>query len=304
VKLLIASPIYEKAIDRLREKHDVVCAFNASEEVLKQHIPDREVLIFRSGVNISAEVLKCGPEMQLLIRAGSGLDNLDLEYVEQHDINLIRIPEPGAQAVAELGFALMLALARQIVVADSSLRQGQWTKHELSGYLLSGKTLGVYGAGSIGSTIGRMGAAWNMNVVGCVKHRSEERSDQFAKQGIRLATASEVLAQADFLTINVPLNEENRYLFGAEAFSSMKQGAFLINLARGGIVNERELQKALATGHLGGAALDVHEKEGAGKISPLAEYTNVILTPHIGAMTIDSQKAIGERVIELLATGV
>lgn len=303
MKILIASPLYEEAIDRLREKHDVICAFNASEEVLKQHIADREVLVFRSGVDISAAVLKCGADLQLLIRAGSGLDNLDVEYVEQHGINLIRIPEPGAQAVAELGFALMLALARQVVTADRSLRQGQWTKHELSGYLLSGKTLGVYGAGSIGSTIGRMGAAWNMNVIGCVKHPSEERSVQLAEQGIRLSTAAEVLSQADFMTVNVPLNEENRNLLGAPAFSSMKRGAFLINLARGGIVNERELREALATGHLGGAGMDVHEKEGGGDISPLAEFSNVILTPHIGAMTIDSQKAIGKRVVEVVETG-
>ena len=304
MKLLFASPIYEKAIDRLREKHDVVCAFNASEEILQQHITDREVLIFRSGVNISADVLKCGPDMRLLIRAGSGLDNLDLEYAEQRGINLIRIPEPGAQAVAELGFALMLALARQVVTADHSLRQGKWTKHELSGFLLSGKTLGVYGAGSIGSTIGRMGAAWNMNVVGCIKHPSDERATELAKQGIKLSTAAEVLAQADFLTINIPLSDKNRNLLGAQEFSSMKPGAYLINLARGGIVNERDLQEALASGHLGGAGMDVHEKEGGGEISPLAQYPNVILTPHIGAMTIDSQKEIGERVIEILETDI
>lgn len=300
MKVLIASPIFEQAIDRLSEKHDVVCAFNAEEDVLKQKIPDREVLIFRSGVNISAAVMKRGPQLKTLIRAGSGLDNLDMDYVEQNDIKLIRIPEPGAQAVAELGFGMMLGLARQIVNADESLRQGRWIKHELTGYLLAGKTVGIYGAGSIGSTIGRMAVAWSMNVIGCVKRPSEERSIEFAKQGIRLSTASEVLEEADFVTVNVPLSDETRNLLGADEFASMKQGSFLINLARGGIVNERELHEALASGHLGGAGLDVHEKEGSGKISPLAGCANVILTPHIGAMTIDSQKAIGERVIELL----
>ena len=214
---------------------------------------------------------------------------------------MIRIPGPGARAVAELGFSLMLALARQVLRADKLLRQGRWAKHELSGYLLEGKTLGIYGAGNIGALVGRLGHAWGMEAIGCVKSPTEEREAELRNDGVRLVDADEVIERADFLTINLPLREETRNMIDARTLSRMKPGSFLVNLARGGIVDEHALLEALESGHLGGAALDVHANEGEGKISPLAELSNVILTPHIGAMTVDSQRAIGERVLEIVA---
>ena len=300
MKILIASPIFAESIEKLNAEHDVIQAFNASAEELTASIPDRHALVFRSGVNITADIMARAPDLKLLIRAGSGLDNLDLDYVNENNIELVRVPEPGARAVAELGFSLMLALARQIIKADSLLRNGHWAKHELTGYLLQGKTLGIYGAGNIGSLMGRMGHAWNMNVVGCVKNNSEHRSASLQKQHIRLTNVDEVVSSADFLSINVPLNADTRGMIGADTIARMKPGSFMVNLARGGIVDEQALLDALSSGHLAGAALDVHQEEGEGKVSPLAALGNTILTPHIGAMTIDSQRAIGERVIEIV----
>lgn len=300
MKLLIASSIYPGAIEELAANHDVICAFNAGEEKLRSLIVDREVLIFRSGVQITAAVMAAAPELKLLLRAGSGIDNIDLDYVAERGLHLIRIPGPGAQAVAEMSFALMLSLARHLRTADQLLRQGHWAKQQLSGFQLKGKVLGIIGAGNIGSQVGRMGAAWGMTVVGCVEHPTAATAERLAEQGIKLVDCHEVFSQADFLSIHVPLKKSTRNLIDADTLGIMKPGAFLINLARGGVVDESALYEALLSGHLAGAALDVHAAEGEGKISPLAGLPNVMLTPHIGASTIDSQREIGDIMINAI----
>ena len=300
MRILLLSRIFEDSILRLAADHDVIRAYDASAEEHLDLIKDRDALVFRSGVDVTRNLMSRAPDLRLLIRAGSGLDNIDLDYVREKGLELIRVPGPGARAVAELAFSFMLALARQVLVADSLLRQGRWAKHELTGYLLEGKTLGIYGAGNIGSLVGRMGVAWGMNVVGCVENLSEEREQQFREQGIELADADDVVSRADFLSINVPLNDSTRNLIGSEVIGRMKPGSFLVNLARGGIVDEDALLDALVSKHLAGAALDVHAREGENEISALATLSNVILTPHMGAMTVDSQRAVGERVIEIV----
>lgn len=300
MKILFASSIFPGAIEKIKEEHEVICAFNAKEEELKKQIKDCEVLVFRSGVQISAEVMECAPTLKLLIRAGSGIDNVDVDYVRRKGLRLVRIPGPGAKAVAEMSFALLLALARNVLEADRLTRQGIWAKHELTGFMLTGKTLGIIGAGNIGSRVGQLGAAWGLEVIGCVEFPNPAVASKLWEKGIRLTDIDEVLAKADFVSIHVPLKDSSRNLINAEAFAKMKPGAFLVNLARGGVVDESALHKALKEGRLRGAALDVHASEGNGTISPLAEFKNVILTPHIGAGTFDSQKEIGDIVIETL----
>jgi D-3-phosphoglycerate dehydrogenase len=302
MKILIASSIDPEAIEKLKEQHDVVCAFNAATDTLKSVIKDREVLVFRSGVDISAEVMACAPDLKLLIRAGSGIDNLDLEYVNKYNLKLVRIPEPGAKAVAELSFALMLALARNILTADRLLRQGRWAKHQLTGQLLTGKVLGLVGVGNLGERMGQLGVAWDMQVIGCVGHPTPAKAARLRAKGINLTDFDQVLAEADFISVQTPLQESTRHLISTAALARMKPGAFLVNVARGGVVDETALYQALTEGRLGGAALDVHEAEGEGKISPLANLENVILTPHIGASAIDSQREIGTIVLETVNT--
>ncbi len=300
MKILIASSIDPDAIRVMQERYDVVCAFNASEAELKAHIRDREVLVFRSGVQITADVMAAAPHLKLLVRAGSGIDNIDMDYVRRRGLRLVRIPQPGAKAVAELTFALMLALARHVLRADALTRKGRWAKYELGGYLLTGKTLGIVGAGNIGSRVGQMGAAWGMNVLGCVEHPTAAKAIRLRQKGIRLTDFREVLEASDFVSIHVPLKASTVNLIDAQALSLMKPSAYLINMARGGVVDEEALREALVSGRLRGAALDVHKREGEGQISPLADLPNVILTPHIGAMTVDSQREIGERILEIL----
>ena len=294
MKILIASSIDKDAIEELSQEHDVICAFGAPEEELKQLIVDREILIFRSGVQITADVMAAAPDLRLIMRAGSGYDNIDLDHVSERPIRFIRIPGPGAQAVAEMSFALMLTLARNLFSADRQWRQGRWVKHQIKGQLLAGKTLGIIGAGNIGRRTGLLGVAWGMDVLGCVEVPRPQTYAALRERGIHAATLEEVLAQSDFVSVHVPLQPSTRNMIGAEELALMKPGSFLINLARGGVVNEEALYEALTSGHLAGAGLDVHESEGEGNISPFAELENVILTPHIGASTVDSQRQIGQ----------
>ena len=256
----------------------------------EEAIRDRQALIFRSGVDITADLMREAPELRLLIRGGSGLDNLDLAYVEEKGLELVRIPEPGARSVAELAFAFMLGLARQVPLADGLLRQGQWAKHRITGHLLGGKTLGILGAGNIGTQVGQMGAAWGMTALGCVAHFSESRAAELERKGIELVSCDELLARSDFLSIHLPLSDTTRNLIDAAALARMKPGAILVNLARGGVVVEADLCEALRSGHIRAAGVDVHEREGDGLISPLAEFPNVLLTPHMGAGTVDASE--------------
>ena len=301
MKILIASSIHKDAIQKLEQEHDVICAFNAKDEELKALIPDREVLIFRSGVQITAGVMSRAPHLKLLLRAGSGVDNIDIDYVEEHGLHLVRIPGPGAKAVAELSFAFMLALSRNLLKADQLTRQGHFAKSQLTGYLLTGKTLGIIGVGNIGSRVAHLGHAWGMQVTGCVEFPSPARAETFLQQGVHLKDCKDVLQSADFISIHVPLKASTRYLINAQALSYVKPEAVLVNLARGGVVEEAALLAALQEGRLRGAALDVHEAEGEGKISPLAGLPNVLLSPHIGAGTFDSQYEIGEIVLQTIA---
>jgi D-3-phosphoglycerate dehydrogenase / 2-oxoglutarate reductase len=302
MKILIASPIHEEALNALKEQHHVSCTFGEKDEVLVEQIKDAEVLIFRSGVKITADLMEKAPRLKLIVRAGSGMDNIDFDYVRERDVRLVRIPGPGARAVAEMSFTLMLALARNLNKADQEWRQGHWVKQQMTGYLLNRKVLGIVGLGNIGTQTARLGQAWGMSVVACAEHTSSERIDAARAQGIELVSCEEVLARADFISLHVPLKDSTRYMIDQRAFKLIKAGAFLINMARGGVVNERDLIEALRSGMLAGAGLDVHEAEGEGKISPLAEFENVILTPHIGASTYDTQYEIGEIILETVAS--
>ncbi len=300
MRILVASQIAPGALAALQSRHDVRTAIGASEDVLAEAASDRQAIVFRSGVSIGPGVL-AAPDLRLLVRAGSGLDNLDLATVRERGIELIRIPGPGAQAVAELTFGLMIALARSIVLADRHLRAAHWAKSELVGYNLRGKRLGIVGLGSIGSRVAALGGAWGMRPIGVVERPSEERSRAFADQGIDLADLDRVLVEGDFISLHVPLSDTTRGMIGAAELAKVKPGAFLVNIARGGVVDEAALFDALQPGgRLRGAALDVHVAEGEGKRSPLADLPNVVLTPHIGAQTIDAQEEIGQEVIAII----
>lgn len=299
MKILVICPISSHAIEELQKIHDVVISFNPDTNTLNNLIKDREILIFRSGVDVSAELMEKAPALKFLVRAGSGTDNIDLEYAINHGIRLERFPGPGAQAVAEMTLTLMFALSRNLLVADQSMREGRWEKYNLPGLLIRGKTLGVIGPGNIGLQVGILGQAVGMEVIACDEIYTPELAERLAKHDIRQVKLTELLETSDYVCLHVPLMDSTRNLINADALSKMKPSAFLVNMARGGIVDEKVLYDALTKEDgIRGAALDVHEQEGEGKLSPLANLPNVILTPHIGAMTTDSQYEIGAQILE------
>ena len=301
MRILIASKIDPDAVATLHATHDVVMAVGAPRDELERLMADREALVFRSGLDIDRALLDSAPQLHTIVRAGSGLDNLDLAEVQARGIHLQRIPGPGARAVAELTFALFLGLARQVVMVDRLLREGHWAKNEVTGWNLGGKTLGIIGLGSIGSTVAHLGQGWDMRVVGCVDQPSAEREARFAAQGIELLSMGDVLEQSDFVSVHVPLGPATRGLIGRVELARMKPGAFLVNIARGGVVDEAALLEALTAGERPAAAgLDVHVAEGPGRISPLASLPNVIVTPHIGATTVDAQREIGVEIVRII----
>lgn len=299
VKISLLSPIDPSAIDRLSVDHEIVDAVGLTDDELEQAIADSEILVARSGVRVSEELLGRASTVRLVIRAGSGLDNLDLEYMRRAGIRVVRVPGPGARAVAELTFGLILAVGRRIVEADQLMRLGHWKKHELAGRLLAQSVLGVVGLGNIGSTVGELAVAWGMPVIGCDIATDDDSRTRIRDLGILQTSFDEVVSTADIVSVHVPLLPTTRHLIDRPVLARMKRGAILVNIARGGIVDESALVDALRSGHLGGAALDVHEHEGSG-ISPLADLPNVVLTPHIGAMAVESQRLIGERIIEFI----
>jgi len=302
MKIILLSSISPETIEQLEASHDVVSAIGLGPQEIRELASDREVLVLRSGVQVDKELFEAAPDLQLVIRAGSGFDNVDLDAARLAGARVTRIPGPSAHAVGELTFALMLSVARNVALADRGVRKGHWPKPQLGGNLLSGKTLGIVGAGNIGGRVGELGAGWDMHVIGCVAPSSPDPSERLAARQITAASFETVVAEADYLSIHTPLTDAphpdaTRGLFDAEVLGRMKPGAYLVNTARGGIVDEDALYDALTReGGLRGAALDVHGREGEGNVPRLAELDNVVLTPHIGAMALESQQQIGDRI--------
>lgn len=299
MKLLLATPISPDAIEHMQARHDVVLGFERS-EALVDLISDREGLVFRSGVMISGEVLEAAEDLRLIVRAGSGLDNIDLEAARDRGIRVARVPGASPEAVAELTLGLMLAATRNIRLADALVRQGQWPKHDLGGHLIAGKTLGIVGAGRIGTRVGALCSAIGMHVIGCVEDPDAEKSRNLAAAGMTLSDFGAVITESDFVSIHTPLQDSTRNLIDATAIAKMKPGVVLINTARGGIVDEAAVYEALRSGHVSAAGFDVHEVEGEGVVPEMASLPNVVLTPHIGGMALETQSLIGQRVAEII----
>lgn len=301
MKILLASPIDPAAVDTLHRSHEVRQLVKPEPWELREAVADSEAVVLRSGVLLSADIMSEAPDLRLVVRAGSGLDNIDLDGARLRGIRVVRIAGMSAPPVAEFTFALLLSLARKVNLADRLIRQGHWPKPELGGPLLRGKVLGIVGAGNIGGLVGEMGDAWGMRALGCVAAPTLDIAAQLAERGVTLVDFDQVLAEANFVTLHVPLDDTTHHMLDASALDRMRPGSLLVNMARGGVVDEKALHEALVSGtSVAGAALDVHETEGEGTVSGLAELRNVVLTPHIGAMALDSQRLIGERAIELI----
>jgi D-3-phosphoglycerate dehydrogenase len=296
-KVLVCDPIHDDGVKILREAGYIVdlrTSITASE--LAEAVGDFDAIVVRSRTKVTQHVLEAGKRLKAVARAGVGLDNIDLNTAKRLGIIVVNSPEAPSNAVAELVLGLMLSLARRIPEADISMKKGKWIKKRFMGMELKGKTLGIIGFGRIGLQLAKKAGALEMRVLTARRARVEEA-------GAVAVDLEELLGSSDFVTVHVPLLPQTKHMIGAEEISAMKDGAYLINAAWGGVVDEEALRKALVSGKLAGAALDVYEEEPPRDIS-LTGLQNVVSLPHIGAATVEAQRAnstvVAEKLIKIL----
>ncbi len=250
-------------------------------------------IIVRSGTKVTRDFLKKAPKLEVIGRAGVGVDNIDLQAATERGIPVLNAPAGNTVSAAELTFALILGAARNVAAADRSLRAGEWQRSRFAGTELRGKTLGLIGAGRIGGEVARRGKAFGMKVIANDPYLSEDRAEDL---GIEPVSLEAVIERADVVSLHVPLSPSTRNMIGAEELKAMKSTAFLGTVARGGVVDEGALAQALEDGHIAGAALDVYESEPLEDESPLRNAPGITLTPHLGASTSEAQELVATEI--------
>ena len=298
-KVLVADALAEVGIEVLRDAGlDVDVNTGRSEDELVELIGPYEALIVRSATKVTARLLKFADNLKVVGRAGVGVDNVDVPAASSRGVIVMNTPLGNITSAAEHAVALLLALARNVAAADTSMKAGAWEKKKFTGVELSGKLLGVIGMGKIGQIVSRAALGMGMKVIAYDPFLPERRAMEL---GVEMVELDGLLGQADFVTVHTPLTEKTRNLLNEEAFGKMKPTARLINCARGGIVDEAALVRALNDGRIAGAALDVFEQEPLPEDSPLRSARNIILTPHLGASTAEAQVKVAEAIARQVA---
>ncbi len=293
--MLVADKLHGEAMAALEERYDVTAKEVSPAELLAL-IEAYEALIVRSRTKVTGAVIQRGKRLRVVARAGVGIENIDVKVATERGIMVVKAPAGSSQSVAEHAVGLMLCLARRIPEADRSMKEGRWEKAALRGTELAGKVLGLIGSGRIGSEVAGICQAMGMSVIAFDPYLPKERAES---RGIRLTTLEEVLQMSDFVSVHAALTEETQHMISHPQLSMMKRTAYLINCARGRIVDEEALTMSLQEGMIAGAGLDVYEREPPSG-SPLLELDNVVLTPHIAASTREAQRRIGLLIVEQL----
>jgi D-3-phosphoglycerate dehydrogenase / 2-oxoglutarate reductase len=284
-KILITDGLDEHGQAILRAEAQVDDCSGLSAEEMVESVSEYDALIIRGRTKVTPEVFDAAQRLRVIGRAGVGIDNIDLAAAHSHGVTVVNAPKGTTLAVAELALGLMLALARTITYADSSMKSGRWLKKELQGIELNGKVLGVVGMGRIGEALTQRAIALGMSVLG---YDSVLSAEQIQRSGAEPVSLVDLYASSDFISLHVPLTPETRGMIGGQALGQMKRGVRLICTARGEIIDETALLGALESGQVAGAALDVFSKEPPG-LNALVAHPNVIATPHIGAQTQAAQ---------------
>jgi D-3-phosphoglycerate dehydrogenase len=265
-------------------------------EELLQTVEGYEVLVVRSRTKVDRAVLEKARRLKLVARPGTGLDNIDVEFAKSKGVEVINSPESLVEAVSEHVILLMLALSRKVVLADESVRHAKWEKNAFLGKELKGKVLGIVGLGRIGRRIAEIARSLGMTVLAYDVITIPQ--DVVSGLGVRIVTIDELFSSSDYVTFHVPLAPDTEHMLDESRLSEMKKGAFIVNTSRGGVIDEVSLAAALQNGSLGGAALDVFEKEPPS--GPILNAPNTILTPHIGGQTeeaqLDAISVIGQKI--------
>ena len=303
-RVLIADKLSPAALEIFRERGidaDVKTALSKGE--LLEIVADYDGIAIRSATRITADVIKAARKLKVVGRAGIGVDNIDIPAATAAGVIVMNTPFGNSITTAEHTIALMMALARELPAANASTQAGKWEKNRFMGVELYGKTLGLIGAGNIGSIVADRAKGLKMKVVAFDPYLSPERA---ADLGVEKVELNDLLGRADFITLHTPLTNETRNIISADAINRMKKGARIINCARGGLVDERALKAALDSAHIAGAALDVFEEEPA-KSNVLFGSDKVVATPHLGASTTEAQDnvalQVAEQISDYLLTG-
>ena len=284
-KILIADSIADTGIELLSDRHEIIYSTDLSEDALIAALKGVQALLVRSQTQVTAHVIKQSPDLEIIGRAGVGVDNIDLDAATQQGITVVNAPLSNTTSTAEHAFALILSVARHIPQAHHSLKNGEWARSKYAGIELSGQTLGIVGLGRIGSEVARKAHAFNMEIIAYDPFVTSDRANQL---GVQLLGFDSLLEQSDFLTLHTALHDGTRNLLSTEEFKKMKKTALIINAARGPLVDEVALYAAIDAGEIAGAAIDVFSEEPAVD-NILTSSDKIIVTPHLAASTVAAQ---------------
>jgi D-3-phosphoglycerate dehydrogenase len=296
-KVLVSDPISDMGIQQLHDAADVQVdrKTGLTEDQLVEIIGEYDALLVRSQTKVTKRIMEAASNLKVVGRAGVGVDNIDLDAATNSGIVVINAPDGNTITTCEHTFAMMMALARHIPQAYMKTVTGEWDRKTFLGVELRNKTLGVLGMGRIGSEVAKRAKAFGMQIMGYDPFLTEERAE---KLGIKLATVNEIVQQADFITVHTPLTNETHHMIAGPQFEVMKKGMRIINCARGGIIDEQALIQAIDQGIVAGAAFDVFEEEPPRADHPFLKHPKVIVTPHLGASTIEAQENVAIDVSE------
>jgi len=302
-RVLVSDPLAEEGIDILRDFCDVDVKTDFSEDDLVDIIGQYDGLLVRSGTQVTARVIEAAGKLKYIGRAGAGVDNIDLDAATRKGIIVANAPGGNTLAATEHTLAMMAALARNIPQANASLKAGEWKRSKFMGVELNEKVLGIVGFGRIGQEVARRAIALDMKCIAYDPYINIERAKQL---GVEVMSLEDIFAAADFITIHTPLVKETRHVINDRTIAMMKDGVRIVNCARGGIIDEEALNRAIRAGKVAGAALDVFEEEPPFG-SPLLQLPQVITTPHLGASTVEAQQnvavSVAKQCIEVLKGG-
>jgi len=287
-KILISDSLSKEAVDILEKEKDLKVDVNTklTPDELKKVIKDYDGLLVRSSTKVTKDVINAADKLKIVGRAGVGLDNVDVDAASKKGVIVVNTPGGNTISTAEHTFSMMLALSRSIPQADLSMKKGEWERKKFMGVELYGKTLGIVGLGRIGTEVAKRALSFGMKVVAFDPYLSFERAKELGIESVDLAS---LLKQADYITVHTPLTDDTKHVISDKQFDMMKKGVRILNCARGGIVDEAALIKAIESGKVAGAALDVYEQEPPAKDSKLLKLDKVVLTPHLGASTEEAQ---------------
>ncbi|MFW6148471.1 MAG: NAD(P)-dependent oxidoreductase [Atribacterota bacterium] len=297
INVLIKDKIDSFVIEELKKRAFTVHENTEKPEMIFQEVQDNEILIVRSATKINKKVLDCAAQtgmLKLIIRAGVGLDNIDVNYAQSKGIMVANTPEASSSAVAELALAHMFALARKMIPANLSMREKKWNKKQCQGIELSGKTLGIIGMGRIGQALAQKAAALGMEII-----YADIMGPMDVNSDWKCVSTDELICRSDFISLHIPTSQKGNYFIDEPELKKMKKDAFLINTARGRLINEKVLIEALDKGEIAGAGIDVYCQEPCDNTA-LLQHKKVSVTPHIGASTCEAQFRIGQQILRLI----